>query len=138
MKRIFLDTNVIMDLLGERKPFYHSIASVATLADRKELLLFTSPISFTTIDYVMSKFEPKESVLIKLQRFAILCKVAEANQETIDKSLFSLFKDFEDAVQYHCALQAGCDLILTRNGNDFRKSILPVMTAEEFLITIRN
>ncbi|OOG75353.1 PIN domain-containing protein [Algoriphagus sp. A40] len=138
MKRVFLDTNVILDLLAERKPFYQSIASVATLADRKELLLFTSPISFTTIDYVMSKFEPKESVLIKLQKFAILCKVADANQETIDKSLFSLFSDFEDAVQYQCALQAGCDLILTRNGNDFRKSTLPVMTAEEFLNSIRN
>lgn len=137
MKRIFLDTNVILDLLAERKPFYDSIATVATLADRRELLLFTSPISFTTIDYVMSKFESKASVLIKLQKFSILCKVAEANQETIDKGLFSLFDDFEDAVQYQCALQAECDLILTRNGNDFRKSLLPVMNPDEFLTSFK-
>lgn len=138
MKRVFLDTNVILDLLAERRPFYESIATVATLADRKELLLLTSPISFTTVDYVLSKFEPKESVLIKLQKFSILCKVAEANQETIDKSLFSLFKDFEDAVQYYCALQANCDVILTRNSSDFKKSVLPVMSPDEFLMSIKN
>lgn len=136
MKKVFLDTNVILDLLSERKPFYESIAHVATLADRKELSLLASPVSFTTANYVLSKFEPKESVLIKLQKFSILCKVAEANQETIDKSLFALFKDFEDAVQYHCALQANCEVILTRNGSDFKKSALPVMTAAEFLKSI--
>lgn len=135
MKVIFLDTNVIIDLLGERFPFYESIAKVVTLADRKELLLLTSPISFTTAEYVLSKFEPKEAVLIKLQKFAILCKVAQADQETIDKSLFSLFRDFEDAVQYYCALQAGCELIITRNKPDFKKASLPIMTAEEFLST---
>jgi predicted nucleic acid-binding protein len=133
MKLIFLDTNVIIDLLGERFQFYESIAKVVTLADRKELMLITSPISFTTAEYVLSKFEPKELVLIKLQKFAILCKVAKADQETIDKSLFSLFRDFEDAVQYHCALQAGCELIITRNKPDFKKALLPIMTAEEFL-----
>jgi predicted nucleic acid-binding protein len=136
MKQIFLDTNVIIDLLGERFPFYESIAKVVTLADRKELILMTSPISFTTAEYVLTKFEPKESVLIKLQKFAILCKVAQADQETIDKSLFSLFRDFEDAVQYHCALQSKCELIITRNKPDFKKASLPVMTAEEFLSTL--
>ena len=137
MKRIFLDTNVILDLLAERTPFYDSIAKVMTLADRKELELLTSPISFTTAEYVLTKFESKESALLKLQKFSILCKVAEANQETIDKSLFSLFSDFEDAVQYFCALRSRCDLILSRNRRDFKKSSLPVITAEEFLAGYR-
>ncbi|MFN3999252.1 PIN domain-containing protein [Algoriphagus sp.] len=136
MKLIFLDTIVIIDLLGERFPFYESIAKVVTLADRKELILMTSPISFTTAEYVLTEFEPKKSVLIKLQKFAILCKVALANQETIDKSLFSLFKDFEDAVQYHCALQAKCELIITRNRPNFKNASVPVMTAEEFLSSL--
>ena len=57
MIRIFLDTNVILDLLGERVPFYDSIAKVATLADEKKLTLIVSPLSFTTIDYVLNKYE---------------------------------------------------------------------------------
>ncbi|GMQ25047.1 PIN domain-containing protein [Algoriphagus sp. oki45] len=136
MRKIFLDTNVILDLLAERHPFYEPIAKIVSLADRKEISLFTSPISFTTVEYVLSKFESKESALLKLQKFSILCQVAEANQETIDKSLFSLFSDFEDAVQYFCALQSNCDLILTRNKLDYKKSVLPVFTASEFLASL--
>ena len=136
MRKIFLDTNIILDLLAERHPFYEPIAKIVSLADRKEISLFTSPISFTTVEYVLSKFESKESALLKLQKFSILCQVAEANQETIDKSLFSLFSDFEDAVQYFCALQSNCDLILTRNKLDYKKSVLPVFTASEFLASL--
>lgn len=136
MRKIFLDTNVILDLLAERHPFYEPIAKIVSLADRKEISLFTSPISFTTVEYVLSKFESKESALLKLQKFSILCQVAEANQETIDKSLFSLFSDFEDAVQYFSALQSNCDLILTRNKLDYKKSVLPVFTASEFLASL--
>ena len=136
MRKIFLDTNIILDLLAERHPFYEPISKIVSLADRKEISLFTSPISFTTVEYVLSKFESKESALLKLQKFSILCQVAEANQETIDKSLFSLFSDFEDAVQYFSALQSNCDLILTRNKLDYKKSVLPVFTASEFLASL--
>lgn len=137
MRKIFLDTNVILDLLAERKPYYESIAKIVTLADRKELFLLTSPISFTTVEYVLSKFESKASALLKLQKFSILCQIAEANQESIDKSLISLFNDFEDAVQYFCALQLSCEVFITRNRKDFKHSAIPILTPEEFLADYR-
>jgi len=136
MIRIFLDTNVILDLLGERVPFYDSIAKVATLADEKKLTLIVSPLSFTTIDYVLNKYETSETVLNKLRKFKIICKVIEVNEETIDKALNSNFKDFEDAVQYFTALQSNCSIIITRNGKDFKNSIIPIMTAEEYLSSL--
>jgi predicted nucleic acid-binding protein len=136
MSRVFLDTNVILDLLGERVPFFDSIAKVATLADQKKLTLIATPLSFTTIDYVLSKYETSESVLNKLRKFKIICEVCEVNQETIDKALNSSFKDFEDAVQYFSALQSNCSVILTRNGKDFKHSTITIMTAEEFLSSI--
>ncbi len=136
MNRIFLDTNVILDLLGERVPFYDSIAKVATLADQKKLTLIVSPLSFTTIDYVLNKYEIAESVLNKLRKFKIICEVCEVNEETIDKALNSSFKDFEDALQYFTALQANCSMIITRNGKDFKQATIPIMTAEEYLSSI--
>ena len=136
MSRIFLDTNVILDLLGERVPFFDSIAKVATLADQKKLTLIVSPLSFTTMDYVLNKYETPKSVLNKLRKFKIICEVCEVNEETIDKALNSSFKDFEDAVQYFCALQSNCSIIITRNGNDFKHSTIPIMTAEEYLSSI--
>ncbi|MBB1193813.1 PIN domain nuclease [Flavobacterium sp. SOK18b] len=136
MSRIFLDTNVILDLLGERLPFFDSIAKVATLADQKKLTLIVSPLSFTTIDYVLNKYETSESVLNKLRKFKIICEVCEVNEETIDKALNSSFKDFEDGVHYFTALQSNCSMIITRNGKDFKHSTIPIMTAEEYLSSI--
>ena len=136
MNRIFLDTNVILDLLGERIPFFDSIAKVATLADQQKIIIVVSPLSFTTIDYVLNKFESSESVLNKLRKFKIICEVWEVDEMTIEKSLNSSFKDFEDAVQYYSALQSNCSIIITRNGKDFKNSSIPIMTAEEYLSSI--
>ena len=136
MSRIFLDTNVILDLLGERVLFFDSIAKVATLADQKKLTLIVSPLSFTTVDYVLNKYETSESVLNKLRKFKIICEICEVNEEIIDKALNSSFKDFEDAVQYYTALQSNCSIIITRNGKDFKHSTIPIMTAEEYLSSI--
>jgi predicted nucleic acid-binding protein len=137
MKKVFLDTNIILDLLAERDPFYDSIAKIATLADQKALLLVTTPISFTTVNYVLSKFEAMNSVMNKMRKFRILCEVCEVNQEIIDKSLNSQFSDFEDAVQYFSALNSNCNVILTRNGKDFKQSELPILTSGEFLKSLQ-
>lgn len=136
MSRIFLDSNVILDLLGERVPFFDSIAKVATLADQKKLTLIVSPLSFTTVDYVLNKYETSESVLNKLRKFKIICQLCEVNDEIIDKALNSNFKNFEDAVQYFTAQQSNCSVIITRNGKDFKNSTIPIMTAEEYLSSI--
>ncbi|MEN9988336.1 MAG: hypothetical protein RLZZ585_1375 [Bacteroidota bacterium] len=133
MSRLFLDTNVILDLLAHRDPHFDSIARLATLADQKKLVLVSSPLSFTTVDFILNKYESEDSVRAKLRKFKIICEVGEVNEETIDKGLNSAFKDFEDAVQYYSALQANCSVIITRNAKDFKHSSIPVMTAEEYL-----
>lgn len=136
MSRIFLDTNVILDFLGERVPFYDAIAKVVTLADQKRIKIIVSPLSFTAIDYVLSKYESSDSVLKKLRMFKILCEVCAVDEDTIEKGLNSDFKDFEDAVQYYTAVQANCSIIITLNGKDYKNSALPVMIAEEYLSSI--
>ena len=54
-KRIFIDTNVMLDFLGERKAFYEPIAKIATLAEKEKLIMVVSPISFATVNYFISK-----------------------------------------------------------------------------------
>jgi predicted nucleic acid-binding protein len=136
MSRVFLDTNVIFDLLAQRAPFFDSIARLATLADQKKLILVASPLSFTTVDYVLNRYESSESVLNKLRKFKIICEVCEVNEETVEKGLNSNFKDFEDSIQYYSAVQSNCSIIITRNGKDFKNSNIPIMTAEEYLSSI--
>ena len=136
MSRIFLDTNIILDLLAERDPFYESIAKVATLADQRKLTLVASPLSFTTINYVLNKFESSTSVLNKMRKFKIICEICDLNEQTIVKGLNSDFKDFEDSIQFFSAIQSNCNIILTRNGKDFKEATIPIMTANEYLSSL--
>ena len=131
--RLFLDTNVMFDLLGEREPFYDSIAKVATLADKGEVILTVSTLSYSTLFYLLSKFEKSEVVKEKLRKFKIISRTSDLTDNIIEKGLSSNFSDFEDALQYHCALKADCNILITRNGKDFKESEIPVMTATEYL-----
>jgi predicted nucleic acid-binding protein len=133
MEKLFIDTNIMLDFLGEREPFYDSIAKIATLAEKEKLTMVVSPISFATVNYFLSKFENSKIAREKLRKFKVLCGVCALDEQTIEKGLNSSIDDFEDALQYFSATDSGCDIIITRNGKDFKQSLLPVMTAEEFL-----
>lgn len=136
MKRIFLDTNIILDLLGERHPFYESAAKLATLADKKKLVIVVSPISFATISYILSKFELAETVKEKLRKFKIITEISKLDEDIIEKGLNSAFADFEDSLQYFSAIDSDCDILITRNAKDFKTSTIPVMSAAEYLKSI--
>ena len=133
IKRLFLDTNIMLDLLGEREPFYVEAAKLATLAERGKLTMVVSPLSFTTVNYFISKFESPQIAKEKLRKFKIISETSAMSDQTIEKGLNSNFTDFEDALQYFCAVDSNCDVIITRNAKDFKKSLLPVMSADEYL-----
>ena len=135
-KRVYLDTNVMLDLLGEREPFYNSIAQIATLADQKKLQIVVSPISFATVNYFLSKFEGISVAKDKLRKFKVLSEISIIDETIIEKGLNSNFEDFEDSLQYFCAVDSECEVIITRNAKDFKNSLLPVMSAEEFIKSI--
>ena len=136
--RIFLDTNIVLDLLGERVPYYDSIAKIATLADRGSVSLVVSALSYATVFYLLSKYESSDAAKEKLRKFKVISEVSALDEITIEKGLNSDFSDFEDSLQYYCAVKSDCKIILTRNQKDFSGSEIPVMSADEYLISIRN
>ena len=123
----------MLDLLGERQPFYESIAKIASLAEKKVLTLVVSPLSFATVNYFLSKFENSKKAQEKLRKFNVISEICLLDAQTIEKGLNSSFHDFEDALQYISAIVSSCDLIITRNGKDFKKSLLAVMSPDKFL-----
>ncbi len=133
MKRIFLDTNIMLDFLGERHPYYTPIAKIATLSDKDELQMVVSPISFATVNYLLSKYENPKSAIDKLRKFKVISEISIIDEHIVEKALNSSFSDFEDALQYFSATASNCDIIITRNAKDFRQSLLPIMSAYEFL-----
>lgn len=135
---LYLDTNIIIDLLGERRPFYESAAQLATLADSGKINIVISALSFTTVFYVLSKFEDKELVKEKIRKLKVITETADLTDKIIEQALSSQFGDFEDAVQYFSALNKDCNLIITRNGKDYKASLLSVLSPDEYLGTLKN
>ena len=135
--RLFIDTNVMLDLLGERLPFYDSSAKIATLADKGEISIVVSALSYTTVAYILSKYESLEKVKEKLRKFKIISEISDLDEVTIEKGLNSGFADFEDSLQYFCAIKSECNVLITRNQRDFKDSVIPVMSADEYLVSIR-
>jgi predicted nucleic acid-binding protein len=138
MMKVFLDTNILLDFLGERENFYESAAKVLTLADKKEIKLFTSASSVSTAYYLLSKYENKKAAIVKIRKFKLLCSISVCDDEVVEKALQSGFNDFEDALQYFSAIATDCDLIITRNEKDFKNAMIPVMNAESFLQVFGN
>ena len=136
--KLFIDTNVMLDLLGERIPFYNSVAKIATIADKGKVKLIVSALSYSTVFYLLSKFENNEVVKEKLRKFKVISDTSDLTDRIIDKGLSSKFSDFKDALQYHCALKMDCNFLITRNVKDFKKSDIPVMTPDEYLKSLKN
>lgn len=132
---LFLDTNVMLDLLGERDPFYESIAKVVSLADLCEIQIVVSALSYATVYYILSKFESYKDIKEKLRKFKVIAETSDLTDKIIDKGLVSKFNDFQDALQYHCALNNSCNILIARNGKDFKESDIPVMTPQEYLLS---
>jgi len=136
--KLFLDTNIVLDLLGEREPFYESAAKIATLADRGKVNLIVSALSYSTVFYLLSKFEDNDAIKDKLRKFKVITGTADLTDKIIDKGLLSKFSDFEDALQYHCAIMMDCTILITRNEKDFKDSAIPVMTPDEYLNSLQD
>jgi predicted nucleic acid-binding protein len=133
---LFLDTNVLIDLIDKREPFYNDIAVIASMAENKDFKLAASSLSFVNIVYVVSRNVEEKLILEALKKLRIICEVCNIDEIVIDKSLISNFNDFEDAVQYFSALHHKAQIILTRNKKDFKNSEIPTMTPSEFLASL--
>ena len=135
MNKIFVDTDVILDLLAERIPFFHFSAVLFTFAEMKKLELYTSPLILANTFYILRKQLGNNEAKNALRKLRILLHVVDSSESIIDKALNSDFTDFEDAIQYYTALEHDIKIILTRNVRDYKKASVIIQTPEEFLVT---
>ena len=132
MKKIFLDTNVVIDYLAKRTPFGEDAVQIFSLSSQQNNLCI-SALSFTTIYYVLKKYLEHDMLITMLEALSKLVEILPTDHSIITSALHSDYKDFEDAVQYNTALAGNASVIVTRNPKDFKKSIIPIYTPTEFL-----
>ena len=133
MHRVFIDSDIVLDVLARREPFYLHAAKLFTLLDKGEVSGFTSPIVFANIHYILRKEKSKEFALQNLRKLKSLILILPVDEKIIDQALSSTFNDFEDAIQYFTAKSFEINFIITRNKKHYKQSQISVCTAEEYL-----
>ncbi len=133
MKRVFVDTNVIIDILGKRINFYEQAQDLFTYALDNKIELYVSTLSFANTHYILSEQLKKPKVRNTLRKFKTLVTVATFDDKILELSLGDEYKDFEDGIQYFIALENSCDVIVTRNKRDFKNSQIPILSPIEYL-----
>jgi predicted nucleic acid-binding protein len=133
MEKVFVDSDIVLDLLSGRQPHHDYAAELFSLADEASLKLFVSSLSFANVNYILSRQYSGDKARKMLLKFKTLVSVLSVNDKIIELALASDFKDFEDAIQYHTAIENGLNTLLTRNLKDFRKADISVLTSEQYL-----
>lgn len=138
MKKIFIDSDVILDLLLDRKPFSNDVAEIFDHSDKNKITICVSAVSVTNLNYIIGKLENRISAGKKTAKILKLVKVESVRESAIKKSIESKFKDFEDGVQNFCAIEAKHKIIITRNTKDYKESIVAIFTPKEYLAGINS
>src|SRR5665647_466108 len=99
MNNLFIDTDVIIDFLVDRKPFSREAAIIFTLIEQKKLKGYTSSLTFSNLYYVLRKVEAHNKVISKLDSLSKMLSILKVEEQTIIKALASGFPDFEDSIQ---------------------------------------
>ena len=133
MHDVFLDTDVILDLFLHREP-HHSVALHLFSSLKKwNMQGLTSPVAIANIYYILSKARNRRYAIEKIRRLRRLVRIAVIDERIMDSAIRTPCKDFEDGIQYHCAVGNGADFLVTRNTADYPKNKLAVTSPVEYL-----
>jgi len=133
MRKLFVDADIILDLLLERKPFYDSAGSLFCKIEDGVCKGCTSTVVISNLHYLVEKAENKALADKGTLKLLKLFDIISVEKDDFVNSLNSNFSDFEDGAQYYASLRNNIDFIITRNIKDYRHSKIKVLSALEFI-----
>ena len=135
--RVLVDTNVVLDVLLERRPFSEAAAQVFALVEESRIEGFLCATTLTTVDYLLGQALAPAKAREALQRLLNLFEIAPVNRPVLEQALRSGIADFEDAVLEQAGRLVAVDAITTRNVRDFGKSTITVFDPLELISTVK-
>ena len=135
--KMLIDTNVILDFLLRREPYYENAAKINILSEKGYVHSYISASAVTDIFYIAKKeLKKKDTVFVLLKNLLKTTHIASVTEGNILEALDLEWEDFEDSVQYIAGQSISVDYIITRNPKDFSNSQIDVISPEEFLSQI--
>jgi len=131
---VLIDTNIILDMLLRRDPYFQSAARINVLSEKGYICSYISASAATDIFYVAKKeLKNRDSVFELLKNLLITTRIASVTEAGIHEALDLRWDDFEDSVQYVAGKSVSAEYIITRNPKDFANSQIKIMSPEEFV-----
>lgn len=136
MKKVFLDTNVILDYYLDREGFSDDAEAILAYGYNQKCTLYVSSLTYANVAYIARKKFPGGAIYSVLSSLLEMAEVTPMDSSVVQSAVGLQAKDFEDAMQYFSAKSAEVDCIVTRNVKDYQFSELPVITPQDFLAEI--
>lgn len=133
MEKVFVDTDVCIDLLSGRKPFNIFAERLFSMANKGQIEISVSALAISNIHYVIQAQYKLKEPLALISRSRTLITILPVTGKVIDRAIASGFSDFEDAVQYHTAIEENISVLITRNIKDYKLAQIQVVTPEAYL-----
>ncbi|HRK78394.1 MAG TPA: PIN domain-containing protein [Thiobacillus sp.] len=134
--KLFIDTNVVLDVLAQREPWFRDSARVLAHIELGGATGHIAAHTLTTLHYLLAKHLGQQKTASVLIDLTAMLRVEPVDHAVLQQALALGWRDFEDAVQAVSAAQCQTDYLVTRNPRDFKQSLVPVITPSEFLILI--
>jgi predicted nucleic acid-binding protein len=135
--KVFVDANVLMDVLLRREPFFAASQRVWLLAERGRISGLVSALTFPNTHYVVRKLRGAAAAASMMVMLRDTFSPVALDEQVLNQAIDARIKDFEDAIQYYSALRADADCIVTRNPEHFLRPTIPVLSPDEFLTANR-
>jgi len=134
MKKILIDTDVILDFLFDRKPFSDDASQILSLCELNIIQGYITPVIISNVYYLLRQTAKHEKVIESIKQLLTFIDILVMDTDVVIKALNSPFKDFEDALQNYAAENnVEIKIIITRNSKDYKNSYLGVITPENYL-----
>ena len=135
-RRVVVDTNVVLDVLLERPAFVADAARLFAAVAERRVVGVLAGHAVTTVYYVYRRGRTREVAHQKIATLLSVFEVAPVGRAELEGALASGFTDYEDGVVHAAAVAARADAIVTRNGDDFGASTVPVYAPAEMLAVL--
>ena len=132
-KRIFVDTNILLDVLLEREGFYNDALRIWASAESGRVEAYIAAISVNNVHYVMRRLKSETTAMIAVRIILRIFKIVPVDADILSRASDFHDKDYEDDIQQQCALKARCTQIFTRNPNHYDSSIIAVLPPSAFM-----
>jgi predicted nucleic acid-binding protein len=130
-RRVFVDSDIILDLLLAREPFFGAAARLFQLLQEGRAEGWTSPVVFANLFYILRQNMASPQAIAALRKLRLLLHVAALDEHGVDRALASTFTDFEDALQCYAAAGAELEILVTRNNRHYKGAAFLVLDAAE-------